>query len=116
MKLPSACALLIGLTSGAAAQSQNMSQDIRCMLVTTHYSQASKDARTAPLLSLASNFYLGRVDRGVPAADLERLMRAEAQALQGTKTAAIVRGCTSYMLSRVNHVQRIGQSVSRSMK
>lgn len=105
------------LTSPALAQAPSGStRDIRCMLVSTHYSRAAKDPKLKPLMSLASSFYLGRVDHSVPAARLEAMMRAEAQSLVGTNPAQVAKECVSYMMGRVQTVQRIGQSLAGSVK
>ncbi len=105
------------VASAASAQtSPSGSRDVRCMLVSTHFSRTVKDPKLAPLMSLASSFYLGRVDQSVPAGRLEAMMRSEAQSLVGTNPSQVAKECVTYMVGRAQTVQRIGQSLAGTVK
>lgn len=115
MKFRSAALFALALAWVAPAHAQlsdGAARDVRCMLVTTHFSKAVKDPKLTPLMSLASSFYLGRVDRAVPAAGLDRAIRAQAAAITSANAATLARDCATYMVQRAEAVQRIGQSLS----
>jgi hypothetical protein len=108
---------LLALAMAATVQAQpsdGAARDVRCMLVTTHFSKAVKDPKLTPLMSLASSFYLGRVDRAVPAADLDRAIRAQAAGITSANAVPLARDCANYMVQRAEAVQRIGQSLSQT--
>lgn len=116
MIIRTAAALAVALIPAAGfAQTGNAvasaARDVRCMLITTHMSKVVKDPKVTPLMSLASSFYLGRVDRAVPPGQLEAMMRTQAASITPANAADLAKSCAGYMIGRAEAVQRVGQSL-----
>lgn len=79
----------------AAAQSTN---DVRCLVVSTVFTNMTKDENLKRTAQLSSAFYLGRLDR-FSTTQLKTAVDREKKALNGVQLGPIMNGCAQALVT-----------------
>ncbi len=97
------------LSAPAAAQTNN---DVKCLLVSNLFSNASKDAKARQIAEAAKFFYAGRVYGRLSEAQLKAQMQAQQKLITGKNAGQTMASCAREVQSAGSMLQRVAQQAA----
>jgi len=105
-------AAAFGLGS-APALAQTPAQDVQCLVASNIFAQAEKDAKKRQVASMATVFYLGRVDARLSGAQLKASLAEQAKAVNAQTVGGIMTSCAKSMQGKMAALQAVSQQVGK---
>lgn len=102
------------LAAGAtAASAQSAAQDVRCLVAGNIFSKAEKDPAKRQVASVATFFYLGRVDARMSGAELKAALAAQAKSVTAQSVGPLMTSCVKSMQGKMAVLQAVSQQVAK---
>ena len=101
----------LAFAAGSAPATAQANNDVRCLLASSAFAKAGKDAKVRELAGAAKYFYLGRVHGRLNAAQLKAAMSAEGKKMTGAMAAQTMTACAR----EVQNAARLAQSVAQQL-
>ena len=95
------------LTTGAVASAQT-ANDARCILLSSAYAKAAKDANAQKFAEASFYFYLGRIAPGATATQLKALFNQQTKGLTDATAAGLMDSCAKEFQAKVQLIDAIG--------
>jgi hypothetical protein len=92
--------LLAAALFGAPASAQTVDQDARCLVASSVFVRAEKDATKRQVAVAVRYFYLGRIDARGGGGPLKAVLDAQAKAITPETVGPIMTGCARSMQSK----------------
>ncbi len=102
--------ILVGAVSPAAAQS--VPQDVRCLMISNLYAQASNDQRARQVALESLLFFTGRLDGRADARTITNTMRAQAATINPATSAPEMNTCNQRVARSRQAIQVMGRAAA----
>jgi hypothetical protein len=101
------------LSVPAAASAQSVTEDARCLLVSSTYARTAKDPRARQVAQTASAFYLGRVDGRYSPAALKAALATGLKLVSAGNAAGIMNTCAARLAQAETQIQAMAPALPR---
>jgi hypothetical protein len=102
--IAAAGAAMLLMSGAAAAQS---AADVKCLLLSNAFANASKDPNAKKAAEASGYFYLGRIGEHATAAQLKPLMDQQAKSLTNETAGAQMQACVKALEDKVTLLQSL---------